>query len=90
MLNKALPEGVDNFVKSCREQVIKDANLMYQEFHPGEVLSEEVITKILDDLTGFRQGVVRFRANTGMNTVFRFWSLVHFVVIRGTDNSNNS
>ncbi|MQL51624.1 IS3 family transposase [Desulfofundulus thermobenzoicus] len=50
LLNKALPEGVDNFVKSCREQVIKDANLMYQEFHPGEVLSEEVITKILDDL----------------------------------------
>ncbi|BAF59819.1 hypothetical protein PTH_1638 [Pelotomaculum thermopropionicum SI] len=50
LLNKALPGGVDNFLKSRREQVINDANLMYQEFHPGEVLSEEVITKILDDL----------------------------------------
>jgi hypothetical protein len=49
-LTAALTGGVDCYVDSRKAQVIKDANLLYKEFHPNGAVPQSTIEKILDDM----------------------------------------
>jgi len=56
---KSINGDVKNFIQTQVKRIIDDANRMYQEFHPYDSLSEDIIQKILEDLEDRLEGALK-------------------------------
>ncbi|MGB9921128.1 MAG: hypothetical protein ACPLPT_10500 [Moorellales bacterium] len=60
-LTKAIHGSLDDFFQQRTERVIRDLEMLYHEFHPGEPLPEDVRQNVLKELKNRLQKIPRSR-----------------------------